>query len=78
LAWLEFALAGLLSWVATFFLPAKYAAVRWIVVSCIGYCLLYTLPETTVKGIGIFQHRTTFFMLAAVVALALTLSATGG
>ncbi len=69
---LGFALAGLLSWVVTFFLPANYAAVQWIVVSCIGYPLLYTLSETTVVGIGI-SRRTSFSMLAAVIAFAFNL-----
>lgn len=69
---LGFALAGLLSWVVTFFLPANYAAVQWIVVSCIGYPLLYTLSETTVVGIGI-SRRSSFAMLAAVIAFAVNL-----
>jgi O-antigen/teichoic acid export membrane protein len=69
---LGFVLAGLLSWVVTFFLPANYAAVQWIVVSCIGYPLLYTLSETTVVGIGI-SRRSSFAMLAAVIAFAVNL-----
>jgi O-antigen/teichoic acid export membrane protein len=69
---LGFSLAGLLSWVVTFFLPANYAAVQWIVVSCIGYPLLYTLSETTVVGIGI-SRRSSFSMLAAGIALAFNL-----
>lgn len=69
---LGFALAGLLSWVITFFLPANYAAVQWIVVSCIGYPLLYTLSETTVVGIGI-SRRSCFSMLAAITAFAANL-----
>ncbi|AXS82516.1 lipopolysaccharide biosynthesis protein [Marinobacter sp. Arc7-DN-1] len=69
---LGFALTGLLSWVVTFFLPANYAAVQWIVVSCIGYPLLYTLSETTVVGIGI-SRRSSFSMLAAVTALVVNL-----
>ena len=69
---LGFALAGLLSWIVTFFLPANYAAVQWIVVSCIGYPLLYTLSETTVVGIGI-SRRSSFSMLAAISAFAVNL-----
>lgn len=65
-----FCLAGLLSWVVTFLLPPKYDAVRWIVVSCLGFPLLYTLSETTVVGIGI-SRRTSFAMLAAVVSFAI-------
>jgi len=70
---LGFSLAGLLSWVITFFLPANYAAVQWIVVSCIGYPLLYTLSETTVVGIGI-SRRSSFSMLAAGIAFAVNLA----
>jgi len=66
-------LAGLLSWVVTLFLPANYAAVQWIVVSCIGFPLLYTLSETTVVGIGI-SRRSSFSMLAAVIAFAVNLA----
>lgn len=69
---LGFALAGLLSWVVTYFLPTNYAAVQWIVVSCIGYPLLYTLSETTVVGIGI-TRRSSFSMLAAITAFAVNL-----
>lgn len=66
---LGFSLAGLLSWLVTLFLPDNYAAVQWIVVSCIGYPLLYTLSETTVVGIGI-TRRSSFAMLAAGIAFA--------
>lgn len=67
-----FCLAGLLSWIITFFLPAEYAGVQWIVVSCLGAPLLYTLSETTVVGIGI-SRRSSFAMMAAVVAFAINL-----
>ena len=69
---LGFAFAGLFSWIVTFLLPANYAAVQWVVVSCIGYPLLYTLSETTVVGIGI-SRRSSFSMLAAVIAFAINL-----
>ena len=69
---LAFIMAGLLSWVVTFFLPSNYTEVQWIVVSCLGYPLLYTLSETTVVGIGI-SRRSSFSMLAAVSALAINL-----
>ncbi|WP_417539703.1 oligosaccharide flippase family protein [Marinobacter sp.] len=69
---LGFALAGLLSWVVTLFLPANYSGVRWILVSCIAYPLLYTLSETTVVGIGI-SRRSSFAMLAAVIAFSVNL-----
>lgn len=69
---LGFSLAGLLSWVLILFLPSSYASVQWIVVSCIGYPLLYTLSESTVVGIGI-SRRSSFAMLAAVVAFVVNL-----
>jgi O-antigen/teichoic acid export membrane protein len=67
-----FSLAGLLSWTVSFILPADYANVQWIVISCLGYPLLYTLSETTVVGIGI-SRRSSFAMLAAVVAFGFNL-----
>ncbi|GGE57808.1 polysaccharide biosynthesis protein [Streptosporangium jomthongense] len=69
---LGFCLAGLLSWIVAIFLPPNYATVQWIVVSCIGYPLLYTLSETTVVGIGI-SRRSSFSMLASIVAFLLNL-----
>lgn len=67
-----FCFAGLFSWVITFFLPAEYVAVQWIVVSCLGAPLLYTLSETTVVGIGI-SRRTGFAMIATLVAFVINL-----
>ena len=64
---LFFILAGLLSWLISFFLPSNYKEVRWIVVSCLGYPLLYTLSETTVVGIGVTK-RSSFSMLASIIA----------
>lgn len=69
---LGFVAAGLLSWVVALFLPANYIAVQWIVVSCVGYPLLYTLSESTVVGIGI-SRRSSFSMVAAVTAFAVNL-----
>lgn len=68
-----FSFAALLSWVVTLFLPANYAAVQWVLVSCLGAPLLYTLSETTVVGIGI-TRRSGFSMLAAVIAFAVNLA----
>ncbi|EEW6032073.1 oligosaccharide flippase family protein [Escherichia coli] len=59
-----FCAAGLLSWVVTLFLPESYLSVQWILVSCLGAPLLYTLSETTVVGIGI-SRRNSFSMLAS-------------
>jgi O-antigen/teichoic acid export membrane protein len=70
---LGFALAGLFSWVVTLFLPSNYAEVQWILVSCIGYPLLYTLSETTVVGIGI-SKRTLYSMLASLIAFVVNLA----
>lgn len=67
-----FCFAGLLSWLVTFILPAEYAAVQWIVVSCLGYPLLYTLSEATKVGIGI-SRRSGFAMFAALVAFTINL-----
>ena len=62
-----FSLAGLFSWVVTLILPSNYSAVQWILISCLGFPLLYTLSETTVVGIGV-ARRSGFSMLAAVLA----------
>ncbi len=67
-----FCMAGLLSWVITLFLPENYAAVQWVVVSCLGFPLLYTLSETTKVGIGI-SRRSSFSMLAAIIAFLVNL-----
>lgn len=67
-----FCMAGLLSWVVTFFLPAHYAAVQWVLVACFGAPLLYTLSETTVVGIGI-SRRSSFAMLATLIAFGVNL-----
>lgn len=69
---LVFCLAGLLSWLVTFFLPVHYAAVQWILVACLGAPLLYTLSETTVVGMGI-SRRSSFAMLAALIAFGVNL-----
>ncbi|RTE65231.1 lipopolysaccharide biosynthesis protein [Amphritea opalescens] len=65
-----FCLAGLFSWVVTYLLPKNYTDVQWLVISCLGYPLLYTLSETTVVGIGI-SRRTSLGMLAAIIAFVL-------
>lgn len=70
---LLFCLAGLFSWVVTYFLPSEYNSVQWIVVSCLGFPLLYTLSETTVVGIGI-SRRSSFAMLAALIAFVVNIA----
>lgn len=69
---LGFIAAGLFSWVLSTFLPSNYIAVQWIVVSCVGYPLLYTLSETTVVGIGI-SRRSSLSMVAALTAFTVNL-----
>lgn len=64
-----FAVTGLFSWIITYFLPTNYRPVQWVVVSCIGFPLLYTLSETTVVGIGI-SRRSWLSMVASTGALA--------
>ena len=67
-----FSLAGLFSWLITLLLPEPYYAVQWILLSCLGYPLLYTLSETTVVGIGV-TRRSGFAMLAACIAFIINL-----
>ena len=67
-----FSLAGLFSWLVPLFLPGGYQDVQWILVSCLGFPLLYTLSETTVIGIGL-SRRSSFAMLAAVIAFGVNL-----
>jgi len=63
-----FCVAGLLSWIVPFLLPVEYAQVKWILVACLAYPLLYTLSETTVVGIGI-ARKSAYAMLACLLAL---------
>ncbi|MFC0229290.1 lipopolysaccharide biosynthesis protein [Serratia aquatilis] len=63
-----FCIAGLLSWVVDFFIPVSYSDVKFILLACLGYPLLYTLSETTVVGIGI-SKKTYFSMIASLLAL---------
>lgn len=67
-----FCLAGLFSWVVSFILPDNYNAVQWILISCLGFPLLYTLSETTVVGLGI-TRRSGLSMLAALLAFLINL-----
>ena len=63
-----FCLIGLFSWVVTLLLPNGYSEVRWVLISCLGFPLLYTLSEATGVGIGI-SRRSIFTMIVATVAL---------
>ncbi|PCC11829.1 lipopolysaccharide biosynthesis protein [Pseudoalteromonas sp. JB197] len=71
-----FSLSGLFSWLITFILPSSYDSVQWILISCLGYPLLYTLSETTVVGIGV-TRRSGFAMLAACIAFIINLLGNG-
>ena len=62
-----FCVAGLFSWLVAYFLPKEYEAVKWILVSCMGYPLLFVLSETTVVGIGV-SRRSEYATLAAILA----------
>lgn len=67
-----FCIAGLFSWLVDFFIPTTYADVKFILLACLGYPLLYTLSETTVVGIGI-SKKTSYSMLASLLALGINL-----
>lgn len=67
-----FSLSGLFSWLVTFILPPSYEPVQWVLISCLGYPLMYTLSETTVVGISV-TRRSGFAMLAACIALGINL-----
>lgn len=62
-----FVLAGLFSWVVSYFLPERYFQVQYLLVPCMACPLFYTLSETTVVGLGI-TRKSSYAMLAAVIA----------
>lgn len=68
-----FCIAGLLSWLVDLFIPDSYKSVKFVLLACLGYPLLYTLSETTVVGIGI-SKKTFYSMLASVLALCINFS----
>lgn len=70
---LIFCLAGLFSWGVTYVLPSAYDSVQWIVVSCLGFPLLYTLSETTVVGIGI-SRRSSYALFSALIAFGVNIA----
>lgn len=59
-----FSLFGIFSWMIKFLLPSNYSSVQWVVLSCLGLPLLYTLSETTVIGIGISKRSSLAFIAA--------------
>lgn len=64
-----FCLVGTFSWMIDFILPDAYSSVKYIVVSCLGFPLLYTMSETTVVGINIAK-KTVYSMVACIIAFA--------
>ncbi|WP_339461953.1 lipopolysaccharide biosynthesis protein [Pseudomonas sp. EA_105y_Pfl2_R69] len=67
-----FSLAGLFSWAVTYLLPASYAKVQYILVTCMAYPLFYTLSETTVVGLGI-TRKSSYAMAASIIAVLVNL-----
>lgn len=63
-----FVLAGSLSWLTDYLLPAHYLSVKYMVLCAIVPPLLYTLSEVTCVGIGI-SRRTTLTVWVTLVAL---------
>ncbi|MCE3221735.1 oligosaccharide flippase family protein [Vibrio diabolicus] len=59
---------GIFSWIVGLLLPEKYLSVTWIMISCMGAPLLYTLSETTVVGIGI-TRKSLFALSGSFIAL---------
>ncbi|HCZ8834599.1 TPA: oligosaccharide flippase family protein [Vibrio alginolyticus] len=62
-----FSVSGLLSWLIDFVLPDNYLLVKWIVISCLGAPLLYTLSETTAVGINV-SRKTHYSMFASTIS----------
>lgn len=65
---LLFALTGMFSWVIDFILPDSFGEVRYLVVACLGFPLLYTLSEATSVGTGI-TRKTIYALLATLISL---------
>ncbi len=64
---LVFCSVGLLSFLITYLLPGQYFQVQFIVGSCLGFPLLYTLSETTVIGVHI-KKKTSIAIIAPMLA----------
>ncbi|WP_172599567.1 lipopolysaccharide biosynthesis protein [Shewanella baltica] len=65
---LIFCLAGIFSWLVDYLIPSEYGDVKYILVSCLVYPLLYTLSEVTGIGIGITK-KTYWTVLIGLVCL---------
>lgn len=72
---LIFCLVGMFSWLVDFILPENYKDVKYILVACLAFPLLYTLSEVTVVGINLTK-KTSYAMTAAV--LSFMVAALGG
>jgi O-antigen/teichoic acid export membrane protein len=65
-------LTGMFSWVLIYILPPEYDSVQYIIVAVMAYPLLWTLSQASSVGIGV-SRKTTFALLAAVIALGINL-----
>jgi O-antigen/teichoic acid export membrane protein len=68
-----FATAGLLSWMLSFILPARYHDSQYILLACLAYPLLYTLGEAYGIGLGI-ARKSRMAMIAMAGALCVNIS----
>lgn len=64
---LIFCFMGIFSWMIDWVLPSKYGEVKYMVLSCVGLPLFYTLSEVTGIGIGITK-KTSLFMVVTVIS----------
>jgi len=62
-----FLISGTFSWLIDFILPKNYLDVKYILLSCLCYPLLYTISETTVIGINIVK-KTSYSMIASLIS----------
>jgi O-antigen/teichoic acid export membrane protein len=60
--------AGMMSWLLRYLLPAEYQNGQYILMGCLIYPLLYSLSETTGVGLGI-SRKSAWSMLCMLVAL---------
>jgi O-antigen/teichoic acid export membrane protein len=58
----------LFTWIVDYILPPEYSRVKYLLVTCMVFPLLYTLSEVTVIGINL-SRKTHFSMLASIISL---------
>lgn len=63
-----FGMAGILSWLVDFLIPHKYYEVKYLIISCLGLPVFYTLSEVTGLGIGITK-KTSYYLIASFLSL---------